>query len=86
MDNTTTNKPKPRPEGVPDIQKVEWLIPVLNLDGRQQAYNIVRTGQIPANCVLRFGRRIRLIDVLDLDSRKQAYDIIAAKSNSLKAA
>ena len=60
MNNTTANKPNPRPEGVPDIQKVEWLIPVLNLDTRKQAYDIIAAKQLPESCVIRFGRRIRI--------------------------
>lgn len=46
----------------PKLQRVEWLIEALNLDNRSQAYDIVASKKIPDDCVLRFGRRIRIVE------------------------
>ena len=47
-------------EGIPNIRRVEWLIEVLDLDSRKQAYDIIAAKQLPESCVIRFGRRIRI--------------------------
>ena len=60
MTQTETIQPKPRPDGVPEIQKVDWLLPVLNLDTVSQAYGLIRRKQIPDDCILRLGSAIRI--------------------------
>ena len=60
MTQTETIQPNPRPDGVPEIQKVDWLVLVLNLKSVQQAYRAVRLKHIPDECILRIGGQIRV--------------------------
>jgi len=52
---------EPPYEGKPQVtrcQKAEWLAEILDMT-RQQVYNAVGDGQIPASCIVRVGRRLR---------------------------
>jgi hypothetical protein len=44
----------------PDIQKIDWLLPILKLDTVKQAYGVIRRKQIPDDCVIRIGNKIRI--------------------------
>ena len=46
--------------GEPDIQKIDWLVPVLKLKSIDQAYRVIRCKQIPIECVIRLGGHIRI--------------------------
>lgn len=43
------------------LQSVEWLASTTGLS-LAQAYEAIRTGQIPTECVVRIGRRVRVVE------------------------
>ena len=45
---------------IPQLKRVEWLVKVLDLDSRKQAYAAITDGRIPQNCVIRVGRYLRV--------------------------
>lgn len=59
-DNVTTLRPQQKLQ-LPNLQSVEWLAQTLGLS-TGQTYEAIASKQVPADCVLRVGRRIRLIE------------------------
>ena len=70
---TTTAKPEPQVTDEnekdflaptfrtePILQRVEWLIGLIDLKNRQQAYEIINSGLIRPGCAVRIGRKVRL--------------------------
>jgi hypothetical protein len=43
------------------LRSVEWFCAVADLP-LQQAYEVIRSGKMPPECVVRIGRRIRLVE------------------------
>lgn len=44
----------------PILQRVEWLVDLIDLKNRQQAYEIINSGMIRPDCAVRIGRKVRL--------------------------
>jgi len=53
-------KAAPSLRAEPILQRVEWLMDLIDLDSRQHAYEIISSGLIRPDCVVRIGRRVRL--------------------------
>lgn len=43
------------------LRRVEWLAEVLDLSP-QQTYDAISKKQVPENCVVRIGRRLRIVE------------------------
>ncbi len=50
-------KDLPEPE---NLRRVSWLTDMLNLPSDNNTYKMIQSGSIPSNCVVKFGRNIRI--------------------------
>lgn len=44
------------------LRKVPWLTSLLALDNDKQTYDAIAKGHVPATCVIRVGRRMRICE------------------------
>ena len=42
------------------LQRIDWLTNLLNLPNDDNTYKLIRKGSVPANCVVKVGRTIRI--------------------------
>jgi hypothetical protein len=60
LDNATALRPQQHLQ-LPRLQSVDWLAQTLGLSVGQ-TYEAISSKKVPADCILRVGRRIRLIE------------------------
>ena len=60
LDNVTALRPNQHLQ-LPRLQSVDWLAQTLGLSVGQ-TYEAISSKKVPADCILRVGRRIRLIE------------------------
>ena len=56
-----SSAPTMQPPAGARLQSVEWLAATTALS-LAQAYEAIRVGQIPTECVIKIGRRVRVIE------------------------
>ena len=50
----------------PLLRRVEWFAAIADLT-KHQAYDAIANGQLPPECIVRLGRRVRLVETAVLD-------------------